>query len=89
MNRNVGKLAGYLPQMRVEPLVTALVLPRRIYLLDSVAEDGAKPMLNGDRVTKFAFDRVDARLRHVRPNAQDVRKVLDLDFAHLAFRAGE
>ena len=85
MNGNVRKLVGHLPEMRVEPFVSASVFPGRINFLHGIAEYRAEPMLNGNRIAEFAFDGIDARLRNVRPHAQNVRKIRDFHRAHLAF----
>ena len=39
-------------------------------------------MLYSDSVNKFLVDGIDASLRDVGPDAQDVRKICDLDQAH-------
>ena len=82
VNLDVGKFAGHLPQMRVEPLVSAFLIPCRIDFLDRIAEDGTEPMLDADRAREFFFDGVDAHLRDIGPDAQDVREMLYFDDAH-------
>jgi hypothetical protein len=75
----------YLSQMRVESFISPAVFPVRSNLPFCIAEDGAEPLLYSDSVDKFFFDCMDASLRRVSPDAQDVREICDLNQAHLTF----
>ena len=82
MHVEMQELGGGFLQMGVEARIAAFVFPRRCDLCGGVAEHRAKALLDAHRVTEFLFDGVDACLRDVGPDAQDVGKVLDLDGAH-------
>jgi hypothetical protein len=69
--------------MRVEPVISAFVIPSRGDLTGGIAEDGAELMLYLNGVAKLFFDRIDASLRGVCPDTQDIRKIGNLDRAHL------
>src|SRR5450631_2194305 len=71
--------------MRVEPLIFAPVFPGRGYLPRCIAENRTKLRLNPNCVAKSCFDFIDASLRDICPDAQNVREIRNLDHAHLAF----
>ena len=81
MNGNVRKLVGHLPEMRVEPFVSASVFPGRTNFLHGIAEYRAEPMLNGNRIAEFAFDGIDARSQNDAPRTKRP-KIRDFHRAH-------
>jgi hypothetical protein len=83
MNLDMRKPLRDLPQMRVESLISASVLPGGCNLSRCIAEDGAEPILYPNGGAKFLFDCIDASLRDIRPDAQDVREICDFDHVHL------
>jgi hypothetical protein len=83
MDFDMRKLAGGLAQMCIEAGIAAFVLPCRVDLGGGVAEHRAEAVLDAHSVAEFFFDGVDAHLRDVGPDAEDVRKILDLDDAHV------
>src|SRR5580704_8373441 len=83
MDFDMRKLAGGLAQMCIEAGIAAFVFPRRVDLGGGVAEHRAEAVLDAHSVAEFFFDGVDAHLRDVGPDAEDVRKILDLDDAHV------
>jgi hypothetical protein len=83
MNLDMRKPLRDLSQMRVEPLISASVLPGGRDLSRRIAEDGAEPMLYPDGGAEFFFDCIDASLRDIRPDAQDVGEICDFDHVHL------
>src|SRR6516164_1869821 len=88
VNINMRKPLCHLSQMRVEPLISAFVLPGRSDLLNRIAEDGTKSMLYSNSITKFILGCIDASLRHISPHAQQVRKIGNFDHAHRTLPSG-
>src|SRR5215467_8158046 len=82
MDFNMRELAGDLAQMRVEAGIATFFFPRRVDLTGGVTEYRAETMLDTHPYAKFFFNGIDGCLRDVSPDAQDVRKMFDLDNAH-------
>src|ERR1700674_3033739 len=67
VNLDMRKPLCHLSQMRIEPLISALVFPSRGDLPGRIAEDVAEPMLYPDGVAEFFFGHIDASLRDICP----------------------
>src|SRR5579859_1519499 len=76
------KSRSHLPQMRVKPVIFALVVPSSGDFAGGITEDRTKLMLNPHSVAECIFNLIDPSLRDVRPNAQNVREICNLDCAH-------
>lgn len=85
MNLDMRKPLRRLSQMRIEPVIFSSVIPCRGDLPGRIAEDGAKLVFYINGIAKLFFDGIDASLRSVCPDAQDIREICNLDRAHLIF----
>src|SRR5487761_455417 len=82
---DVRKPRRDLPQMRVEPVIFAFALPGRGDLAGGIAEHRAELMLYPNGIAEFFSHCAHASLRDVCPDAQDIREICNLDYAHPAF----
>ena len=85
MNLDMRKPFGHLPHMRVKPVISTFVFPAQRDLARCVAEDGAELMLYSNLVAKFFIHGIDASLRRVCPDAQNIGEIGNLDRAHSTF----
>jgi hypothetical protein len=67
------------PQVRIEAIVSAPILPGGRDLPICVSEDRAEPVFYPDRIAILLFDGLYAGLRCVGPDAQEVREIRDLN----------
>src|SRR5664279_340970 len=75
----------HLTQMRIEPVIATFIIPARRHLAGCIAEHKAELMFYPNGVAKLPFDCIQASLRGVCPDTQDIREICNPDHAHPVF----
>lgn len=82
MDFDTRELCRDCSQICIEPRIFTFVAPGRCDFAGRIAKDGAKSIVQSNRVAEFFFDRVAPDLRCIGPNAQYVREIGNLDNGH-------